>query len=63
MAKTPKTPNEQSPELEPHDDTNAYLHTEKQHKDWYNRGLMGNLGDKRGYIAQDKAKKPKKRKK
>jgi hypothetical protein len=32
---------------------NAYLHTDEAHKDWYNRPLMGKLGDKRGIRKKD----------
>ncbi len=48
----------EKPDL-PQVDRNALLHTEKSHKDWYNPGQMGNLGDKRGFLPKERRKKPK----
>lgn len=58
MTKRTQKPNESVPDIQPREDTNVYLHTEKEHKDWYNRPAMGNLGDARGYLKQDMKKKP-----
>lgn len=59
MAKV--TPDERQPDRQQREDVNELLHTEKEHKDWYNPGLMGNLGDKRGHLPKE-TKKPARKK-
>ena len=59
MATLPPKPKKPQPDQFPPDERNELLHTDKSHKDWYNPGQMGNLGDKRGFLPKERRKKPK----